>query len=74
MKLRYDADYRCRSCGIFPLKEQQNIHESIDCPKCHRISEFVRGVVWRIPDGEFRKKHKSQKDLVNEEDNKCLEK
>jgi len=70
MKLNYDAEYRCRACGVFTLNKQTNIHNSVDCPKCHRSSDFVRGKVWRLPDEEPRKKHKSQKSLAIEEDNK----
>jgi Zn finger protein HypA/HybF involved in hydrogenase expression len=66
MKLKYDAEYRCRACGVFTMSNQSNIHDSVDCPKCHRSGEFVRGKVWRIPDGESRKKHKSQKAIVDE--------
>jgi len=66
MKLKYDAEYRCPHCGIFTLAEQTNIHDSVDCAKCHRSSKFIRGKVWRIPDEETRTKHKSQRAIVNE--------
>jgi phage FluMu protein Com len=68
MKLRYDADYQCRSCGKFTLKDQANVHASVDCPKCHRTSDFVRGTVWRIEEFSTRKKHKGQKAIINESD------
>jgi phage FluMu protein Com len=69
MKLKYDADYRCRNCGVFTLKEQTNIHESIDCPKCRRTSDFVRGLVWRIEEPVTKKVHKTQKKLQAEIEN-----
>lgn len=66
MKLKYDAEYRCSYCGAFTLTNQTNIHDSVDCAKCHRSSKFVRGKVWRIPDEEARKVHKHQKRIVDE--------
>jgi transcription elongation factor Elf1 len=66
MKLNYDAEYRCPYCGTFTLTKQTNIHASVDCGKCHRSSDFVRGTVWRIPDKEPRKVSKSQKRIVDE--------
>jgi len=63
MKLKYDADYRCRNCGTFVLNGQSNIHDSVDCPKCHRNSEFVRGIVWRDEEIVTKKIRKGQKKL-----------
>lgn len=63
MKLKYDAEYRCRACGIFSVKNQTEICESKSCPKCHRDSPFVRGAVWREEETAIKKIHKTQKRL-----------
>jgi rubredoxin len=63
MKLKYDLDYRCRNCGIFALKDQAIIHDSVTCPVCRRNSDFVRGTVWRVEEPNTKKVHKTQKKL-----------
>jgi hypothetical protein len=66
MNLQYIAEYKCSFCGIFTMNKQKNIHETVDCPKCHRTSDFVGGTVTRLPEGKPRQVPKSQKRLSNE--------
>lgn len=67
MKLKYDLEYRCRHCGIFAMKGQAIIHDSVNCPACHRNSDFVRGTVWRIEEPSVKMVHKTQKKLEETE-------
>jgi Zn finger protein HypA/HybF involved in hydrogenase expression len=62
MKLRYELTFKCNHCGSFIKKNAQDIVESTDCPRCHRLSEFVEGTVRRIPELK-RVITKSQKKL-----------
>ena len=66
MKLKYDANYRCRNCGIIPKSGITELYESITCPKCKRSCEFVNGQVWRVEEVTTKKLHKTQKKLPGE--------
>jgi hypothetical protein len=43
LKIRYTCTYRCREHGLFTKKGMHDIHETVECPGCHRTSELVEG-------------------------------
>jgi Zn finger protein HypA/HybF involved in hydrogenase expression len=48
VKLRYTLTFNCNYCGRFIKTNAHDIIGSTDCPKCHRLSEFVEGTVTRV--------------------------
>jgi hypothetical protein len=48
LKIRYTCTYECREHGVFSKKSMHDIHETVECPKCHRISELVEGTFVRV--------------------------
>jgi Zn finger protein HypA/HybF involved in hydrogenase expression len=48
MKLRWELTFKCRDCGTFIKKNINGIVESTDCPKCHRLSDFIEGTARKI--------------------------
>jgi len=62
MKIRYELNFKCRECGTFIKKGAQDIVESTDCPKCHRMSDLVDGTFRKIQEYK-RVTPKTQKKL-----------
>lgn len=66
MKLRYLLKYECRSCGMFEKSGvAETIQEAVECPKCHRNSDFVEGTIRRVQERK-RSVPKTQKRIVND--------